>query len=310
MHTIRIGTRGSKLAIAQTREVIKLLTQARPDIALRVHTIATRGDRDQATAVTRLGARGVFVKEIEQALLEGRVDIAVHSAKDLPTAETPGLIVCAFPPRAERRDALVTRGGEKLRELRPGARVGTSSLRRQAQLRALRRDLRFVPLRGNVDTRLRKLAEGQAEALVLAAAGLLRLGREEAIAELLDEEVCLPAAGQGALAVQCRATDDAVREALAEIDDPATRACVEAERAVLAALRCGCAIPVGVAAEVAGEELRLRAVVCQPEGGEIVREELAASAADPQGAGVELARRLLCAGAEEILARLRGEEQR
>jgi hydroxymethylbilane synthase len=297
---LRIGSRGSKLALWQAEWVAARLGEL--GVSCRIEIIRTTGDRITDAALAKIGGKGLFTREIEKALLEGRVDLAVHSMKDLPTAMPGGLVVAAVPPREDARDAVV---GCRLEELPAGARVGTSSLRRTAQLRLLRPDLVIEPVRGNVDTRLRKLEEGRYEAIVLAAAGLRRLGWETRIAEVLSPEVMLPAVGQGALAIETRADGEAC-ELCRLLDDPASRQAVSAERALLAALGGGCQVPIAAHAVVTGETLRLRALVVSPDGALAVREEIDGPAADAVRLGEELGRRLLAAGAEAILEAVYG----
>ncbi|MGE3909176.1 MAG: hydroxymethylbilane synthase, partial [Chloroflexota bacterium] len=250
---------------------------------------STPGDRDKQTPLTTLG-QGVFVKGVEEQLLDGRADLAVHSLKDVPTAEMPGLILGAFPVRADARDGLVCRVGRNLASLPDGARVGTGSPRRAAQLLALRSDLEITPIRGNLDTRLRKLRDGEIEALTVAIAGLERLGRLGELDQALEVDECTPAVGQGTLAVQCRADDAQAREMLAAIDQPTIRAEAEAERAFLARLGGGCQLPAGAVARVFdGGAVEMVGVVASTDGKRLVREHHTGEATDPVGAGQALA---------------------
>ena len=247
---LRLGTRGSALARAQTALVAEALQGVRPDVQIEVVVITTSGDRLRGPIPVEEGTdaasvKGLFTKEIEEALLRGEVDVAVHSLKDLPTVETPGLRIAAVPPRADPSDALVTRHGRRLGELDLDALVGTGSARRDVLIREMRPDLRVVSIRGNVDTRLRKLAAGEVDALVLAVAGLIRLGRQEVITEILPPDVFVPAPGQGALAIQIRAEDRRVGEVVAALDDPPTRLAVEVERLFTESVGGGCRLPVG-----------------------------------------------------------------
>jgi len=267
---IRIGTRGSALALAQAQEVVALLQRIEPNSACTLVPITTTGDRDRATSLSVLGGSGVFVKELHDALLAGRIDLAVHSAKDLPTVLPPELAIVAFPLRADVRDALVARSAASLASLPSGARVGTSSRRRRALLLSLRPDLELVDVRGNVDTRLRKLTEGAYEALVLAAAGLERLGRSDSVTEFLDPNVFVPAPGQGALAIVCR-RDDPRQDRFAQLDDPAIRLAVSVERAFLAAFGSGCSLPLGAWATVEGDSVQLRVAVAAHDSGPVLR---------------------------------------
>lgn len=267
---IRIATRGSALAMAQARLVVDLLVARHPGRQFVLEPMTTHGDRATAMPLAESEHEGVFVKDLERALLDGRAELAVHSAKDLPTAETDGLVIAAYPERADARDVLVSRGGGGLADLPRGARVGTGSPRRAAQLRQQRPDLRVETIRGNVDTRLRKLADGAVDALVLAAAGLERLGRTDVHAVLLEPAVMLPAPGQGALAVQARSGSEAAALA-ASIDELAVRRAVLAERAVLRGLGGGCLSAIGVLAQSVGDELELSAVVLANDGSRMIR---------------------------------------
>jgi hydroxymethylbilane synthase len=268
LKAIRVGTRGSRLSRRQTDTVIAALRAMHPAVRWQVVVLQTTGDRSDAP-LQQMSGIGVFTSEIEQALLAGQVDLAVHSLKDLPTAATPGLVVAATPPREDPRDALVSRYSS-LDALPYRARVGTSSPRRAAQLRALRRDVIVVPLRGNVDTRIRKVHDGEVDAAILAAAGLIRGGWSDSIGHFLDPEVMLPAPGQGALAVQVREDDVELRAVAAALDDPVTRAAVTAERAFLRTLAGGCSLPAGALATV-GDELHLRVLVASGDGSRVVR---------------------------------------
>jgi hydroxymethylbilane synthase len=300
---IRLGTRRSALATTQSRTVADALAAA-TGRRVELVEVVTEGDRSSA-AITQLGGTGVFVTALRDRLLAGDVDLAVHSLKDLPTAPAHGLVVAAVPAREDPRDVLVTRGRRTLGELGEGARVGTGSPRRAAQLRALGLGLDVVPIRGNVDTRLRKVADGEVDAVVLARAGLARLGRVEEIAEVLDPLQVLPAPGQGALAVECRESDTELRGLLAALDDEPTRLAVTAERSLLAALEAGCTAPVGALADVAdgddGTELYLRAVVVSVDGTSAVRLSATGTGDDPAGLGRRLAADLLDAGAADVM---------
>ena len=305
---LRVGTRRSALALAQARLVADAVT-ARTGRAVELVEITTHGDTSSA-AVAELGGTGVFVSALRDALLAGDIAVAVHSLKDLPTAAAGGLVVAAVPPREDPRDALVARARLSLAELPPGARVGTGSPRRTAQLRALGLGLEIVPVRGNVDTRLRLVAEGQVDAVVLARAGLVRLGRVEEISEVLDPLQLLPAPGQGALAVECRAGDDPLLADLAALDDPASHAAVTAERTLLADLEAGCTAPVGALAEPVegdeGPELYLRAVVASLDGSASVRLSATGPLTEP-GSAAGIGRRLAAALLDEGVADLMRE---
>jgi len=297
---IRIGTRRSALALIQAREVADAL-RAR-GAAVDLVPVATEGDRHAAASLALLGGKGLFVREIEEMLLAGRIDVAVHSLKDLPAELPPGLCLAALPARADARDVLVSREGHRLRELAPGAAVGTSSPRRRALVLAARPDLRVEPLRGNVDTRLSKLQSGACDAVILAAAGLQRLGVAPAHAEVLDAEEFIPAVGQGIIAVEARSDDGRTLAALAALDDRLTRACAEAERAFLRRLGASCASPLAAHATVATGSgvLTLRALVASDDGGGVLRGQLEGLASRAEAVGRELADTLLDRGAAEL----------
>lgn len=302
--TLTVGTRRSELARAQAQRVADDLA-ARTARPVRLVDIVTEGDRSVAP-LPEIGGTGVFVAALREALVQGRVDVAVHSLKDLPTAQVPDLALAAVPAREDPRDCLVARDGLTLGELPPGATVGTGSPRRAAQLRSLGLGLDVVPVRGNVDTRLRLVADGELDAVVLARAGLLRLGRAEEATEVIDPTQMLPAPGQGALAVECLADRPELLEVLAPLDDPAGRAAVVAERSVLAALEAGCSAPVGALADVAEDgfsepELYLRAVVAAVDGSASVRLSTTGSPEDAVALGEALARRMLDEGADGLM---------
>ncbi|MDR7280551.1 hydroxymethylbilane synthase [Catenuloplanes atrovinosus] len=297
---LRLGTRGSALALAQSQRVANALTAA-TGRAVELVRIVTSGDTSAAPVQT-LGV-GVFVSALRDALSAGEIDFAVHSYKDLPTAPAPGLHIAAVPAREDPRDALISRGGLRLSELPPGARIGTGALRRIAQLHALGLQFEVVAIRGNIDTRISRVVGPHADldAVVLARAGLSRLGRNGEIAETLDPMLMLPAPAQGALAVECRADDADLVDLLAVLDDPATRAVVAAERSLLATLEAGCSAPVGAYAEIAegddGDEIYLRGAVIAPDGGHDVRLSRTGRPADAVEIGKALAADLLDAGA-------------
>ncbi len=304
--TVRLGTRRSALALVQAQHVADALT-AGGQVAVELVPIVTSGDRTQQDQVPleTIGGTGVFVSELRRALTAGEIDLAVHSLKDLPTAPAEGLVIAAVPPREDPRDVLVARDGLTLGELPPGSRVGTGAPRRAAQLRALDLGLLVEPIRGNVDTRLRSVGEGRYDAVVLARAGLVRLGRPDEATEVLDPIQVLPAPGQGALAVEVRAGDAELVAALAALDDPDTRAAVTAERALLAALEAGCTSPVGALAEVVegaeGPELSLRAVVVAPDGSAALRRSLVGPVDGAARLGAALAAVLLEDGARDLV---------
>lgn len=299
VRTLRIGTRASALARTQTDHVATAL-----GVPVEIVTIVTEGDRS-AAALTQIGGTGVFVSALRTALLDERIDIAVHSYKDLPTAAADGVTVAAVPPREDPRDALVARDGLTLGELPTGSTVGTGSPRRAAQLNALGLGLSVVPIRGNVDTRLRKVRDGELDAVVLAYAGLKRLGRAGEVSEILDPIQVLPAPAQGALAIECRAGDDAAVAAVAVLDHPDSRAAVAAERALLEGLEAGCSAPVGALADVVegddGPEVFLRGSVTASDGSDAVRLSASGPLHDADAIGRRLAAELLADGAATLM---------
>ncbi len=294
---IRIGSRGSQLALWQANHIADALRSRGHEVAIEI--IRTTGDRLQEVTFAEVGTKGMFTKEIEEALVEGRIDLAVHSLKDLPTELAPEFTLAAIPERADPRDAFVSVEYGSFFELPAGSRVGSSSPRRQTQLRALRSDLEYAEFRGNVDTRLRKLAEGKAQAIILAASGLDRLGRTEWIRQRFDVEHLCPAAGQGALAIECRADDIATHTTLTFLDDADTRFAVTAERAALSALGGGCQVPIGMYCRREGEVFRMNGVVSSLEGED--RVAASTTGVDAEALGRELAAVLLKNGAEAIL---------
>jgi hydroxymethylbilane synthase len=306
--TLRLGTRASELATTQSQTVADAITAA-TGASVELVPISTEGDRSTA-AIQQLGGTGVFVAALREALLAGEVDLAVHSYKDLPTAPAPGLILAAVPVREDARDVLVARDGLTLGELPPGATIGTGAPRRVAQLRALGLGHEIVPIRGNVDTRLGRVAgssgRGDLDAVVLARAGLSRLGRLAVVTETLDPLQVLPAPAQGALAVECRTSDARTRELLGRLEHTTTRACVVAERSLLATLEAGCSAPVGAYAEVAegetGPELFLRGSVTALDGSDSVRGSTSGPLADAVALGRALAADLLDRGAADLMA--------
>ncbi|OPX16692.1 hydroxymethylbilane synthase [Gordonia sp. i37] len=303
---IRVGTRGSLLARTQTQTIIDALIAAGHPAESVI--IKTAGDAS-AAPVAEIGV-GVFTTALRNALHDGRIDVAVHSYKDLPTAPDPGLVIAAVPPREDPRDALVSKGRQVLGELPPGSTIGTSAPRRAAQLKALGLGLEIRPLRGNLDSRLGKVASGELDAVVVARAGLVRIGRADEVTEAFDPVVLLPAPAQGALAVECRSDDAQLVRTLAELDDESTRASVDAERAVLAALEAGCTAPVGAIAEVVESldddgrifvELSLRAAVAAEDGSDVIRASVVGPVDRADQLGRDLAAELLELGAGELV---------
>jgi hydroxymethylbilane synthase len=303
MAQLRIGSRGSQLALWQANHISSLLRARGHEVELEI--IKTTGDKITDVALAKVGTKGMFTKEIEEALAEGRVDLAVHSLKDLPTELSAGFELAAVTTREHPNDVFLSVRYEKLSELPLGARVGTSSLRRQAQLKALRPDLDIHPLRGNVDTRIRKLEEGTYDGIILAAAGLNRLGRTELVREVIPTDIMCPAAGQGALGIEIRAGDCAVREHLKFLDDAAARATTTCERALLDSLGGGCQVPIGAFAESRNGRLTLHGVVARPDGSSVLRESQTGD--NPEQLGARVAKVLLGKGAEQILREVYGE---
>jgi hydroxymethylbilane synthase len=294
---IRIGSRGSQLALWQANHIADALRGLGHEASIEI--IRTTGDRMQNVAFASVGAKGMFTKEIEEALLAGSIDLAVHSLKDLPTELGESFSLAAILKRADARDVLVSERYASFTELPSGAVIGTSSLRRQAQLRAWRTDLEYIEFRGNVDTRVAKLQQGKADAIVLAASGLDRLEKSGVIRERFAPEVLCPAPGQGALAIECRADDEVMHTVLGALEDHDTRLAITAERTCLAALGGGCLVPIGAYCHREGDKLSLRAVVASPDGRQVVRGEQLHS--DPVKLGKQLAHHLLEQGAGSVL---------
>ncbi|HZA52584.1 MAG TPA: hydroxymethylbilane synthase [Myxococcaceae bacterium] len=307
MRTLRIATRKSPLALWQARHVAGLLG-ARHNVRSELVELTTEGDRVLSAPLSQVGGKGLFVKELEGAILEGRADLAVHSLKDMTSQIPAGLLLACVPEREDPRDAFVGRVGPTLFALPEGARVGTSSLRRSCQILERRPDLRVVGLRGNVQTRLRKLVEEDLAGAVLALAGLRRLGLESRITEVLEPEVMLPAVGQGALAIECREDDAELRRMLEALEDRQARIAVTAERAFLGRLEGGCTVPLAAHARLERDTVRVQALVGRPDGTQVMRATRAGTIADAERIGTDLADALLAAGAREILDahRLRG----
>jgi hydroxymethylbilane synthase len=302
--TIRIATRKSPLAMWQAEHVAAELRRIHPGLEVEVLGMSTQGDKILDTPLAKIGGKGLFVKELEQGMLAGRADIAVHSMKDVPVELPEGLHLPVIMQREDPRDAFVSNKYQDPDDLPQGACVGTSSLRRQCQLGERRPDLKIAPLRGNVNTRLRKLDEGEFDAIILASAGLKRLGFDERITSLLDAGRSLPAIGQGALGIECRSDDEGVNALIATLHHEETAACVRAERAMNHRLMGGCQVPIGGFAVLEGERLHLRGLVGEPDGSRIIRAETTGPAGDAERLGIELAEELLANGAEPILKAL------
>ncbi len=297
----RIGSRRSALAMEQSGWVAEKLGQLHPGFRFEIVRFKTQGDRVLSVALSKIGQKGLFTRELEEAMLRGEIDLAVHSLKDLPTELPPGLALGAVTERVDPRDVVVSHGGLGLDALPRGARVGTSALRRAAQLRHRRTDLDVESVRGNVETRLRKLDEGHFGALVMAAAGLSRLGLGDRISEYLEPETLLSAVGQGALGIEIRADDEFTREVVRRLNHPPTEAATTAERALLRRLGGGCQVPIAALGRVTGDRLRLDGMVADPDGQRLVRDRAEGPVAEADALGVALAERLLAAGAGDIL---------
>jgi hydroxymethylbilane synthase len=301
---IVIGTRGSRLALWQANWVKSELEARFADVTVGLEIIKTKGDKILDVPLAKVGGKGLFVKEIEEALLDGRIDLAVHSLKDMPAQIPNGLCIGAFPEREIPNDALVS-NGKNLSDLNPGARIGTSSLRRAAQILHARPDLEIVSLRGNLDTRLRKLDEGEMDAIILAASGLKRMGFDDRISQLIDETVMLPAVGQGALCIEIREQDDKIGPLIAALDHPQTRTVVLGERSFLAHLEGGCQVPIAAHGTIDGDQIHLTGLVAALDGGTIIKAEISGSTTRSEELGVRLAEQLLDQGAGIILEELK-----
>ncbi len=310
MQHVVIGTRGSQLALWQADWVQAELSARFPELTFSQKKISTTGDKILDSPLAAIGDRGLFVKEIELALENGEIDLAVHSMKDVPTSLPPNLTISAISRREDPRDVLISTKWGGLFDLPPGARVGTSSLRRIAQLKAVRPDLVFEPIRGNIGTRLRKLTELDLDAIILAAAGVSRLGWAEQITEYLPIEVSLPAVGQGALGIETRADDDRIIKIVRALHDPATAASVEAERAFLAQLEGGCQVPIGALAQVDGDEVHLEGVIASVDGSQVYRGYERGPTGCASQVGEALGRRLCEKGAQSVLDELRQLKER
>ena len=300
-NSLRIGTRGSQLALWQANWVKEQLIRRYPELTVEIHTIKTTGDKILDVPLAKVGGKGLFVKEIEEALLDNSVDLAVHSMKDVPTELPDGLGIVAVSEREDPRDAVLGRVSTPIMELPQGAKIGTSSLRRQAQLFAVRPDFAIEPLRGNINTRLRKLKEGMYDAIILAMAGVKRLGWEKEVTEVIDPDVMLPAIGQGALGIEARLDDEITLERIAFLNDDVTSSCVAAERAFLHRLEGGCQVPIAAYAVREGDEIQLTGLVGSVDGTRIIRDSDQGPADEAVRLGDALAGRILEAGGREIL---------
>jgi len=303
MARLRIGSRGSQLALWQAHHISALLRERGHEVELEI--IKTTGDKITDVPLAKVGTKGMFTKEIEEALADGRIDLAVHSLKDLPTELSPGFEIAAVTTRENPLDVFCSSKYASIEDLPRGARIGSSSLRRQAQLKAARPGLAIYPLRGNVDTRLCKLEAGEYDAIILAAAGLIRLGKTQLIRQIIPAEIMCPAAGQGALGIEIRAGDSGTREHLAFLDDPASRATTTCERAVLNRLGGGCQVPIGALAEIRNGRLHLEAIVADPDGSKVLRESR--DGTDPVQLGESVGETLLERGGDAILEAVYGQ---
>ncbi|MFH1241094.1 MAG: hydroxymethylbilane synthase [Pseudomonadota bacterium] len=305
---LRIGTRGSKLALAQSRWVKARIEGEHPRVQVELVRIRTTGDKILDSPLSKIGGKGLFVKEIEDALLENRVDLAVHSMKDVPVELSSGLTICTFPEREDPHDALISKGNQTLDRLPHGSKVGTSSLRRKAQLLYLRSDLDLVPLRGNVDTRLSKLESGDLQAVILAAAGLMRLGLASRISERLSLRRLIPAVGQGALGLEVRRDDAKTIGLLGFINHGPTEMVIRAERAFLKEMEGGCQVPIAAFGQLEGEKLHLEGMVADLDGTRLLRDKAVGEKDEPELIGICLANRLLDSGGREILRGIYGKQ--
>jgi hydroxymethylbilane synthase len=302
---VRIATRKSRLALWQAEHVATLLRGAHAGLQVELVPMSTKGDRIQDRSLAAIGGKGLFIKELEVALEDGRADIAVHSMKDVPGDLPDGLTIAVVLPRADPRDALISAGAASLKDLPTGARVGTSSLRRQAQLLAARPDLKIEALRGNVDTRLRRLDDGELDAIILACAGLIRLGWESRITGRLEAAECLPAVSQGIIGIECRSADATTRSLLDALNDAKTRTAMDAERAFAGRLGGSCQSPIAAHATLEGNRLTLHGLVAEPDGSRLLRDSIVGNAADAATLGRQLAERIMADGAGALLERLR-----
>ena len=305
-HEIRIGTRGSPLALFQANWVRENLLQKNPRLEVTLTVIKTTGDKIQDAPLAKVGGKGLFVKEIEEALLEERIDLAVHSIKDVPTEFPEGLHLAAVTKREDPRDAFISKDETRLQNLRQGAKIGTSSLRRQAQLLHFRPDLEMIPLRGNLDTRLKKLDSMNLDAIVLALAGVKRLGFDQRVTEILPVEISLPAIGQGALGIEMRVSDSVTEPYVQALNDPDSAVCVLAERAFLKKLEGGCQVPIAAYGRKTGSTLRLEGMVATVDGKTLIRHHVTGSVEEQETLGMKLAEILLEMGARKILDEIYG----
>ncbi|MFO6497793.1 MULTISPECIES: hydroxymethylbilane synthase [Bacillus] len=307
MRNIIVGSRRSKLAMTQTKWVISKLKEFNPEMTFDIKEMVTKGDRILDVTLSKVGGKGLFVKEIEQAMLAGEIDMAVHSMKDMPSALPEGLMIGCVPKREDVRDALISKGHQKLADLKQGAAVGTSSLRRSAQLLQIRPDLEIKWIRGNIDTRLKKLETEDYDAIVLAAAGLSRMGwQDDVVSEFLDPESCLPAVGQGALAIECRASDKELLSLFSKLNDRYTERTVMAERSFLHAMEGGCQVPIAGFAMMDEEDvIELTGLVASPDGKTVYREK--ARGTDPEAVGRECALAMSKKGAKALIDRVKQE---
>ena len=305
MNHVVVGSRGSKLALAQTRMVISRLQERAPQMVFSIKTIRTQGDNILDVALSKIGDKGLFVKEIEQALMDKSIDLAVHSMKDVPTSVPEGLSIGALLEREDPRDVLVSQTPCTLSGMSHGARVGTGSLRRIAQLTAAYPHLCFEPIRGNLDTRIRKMEQGEFAALVLAYAGMKRMGWMDKVAQVLSADICLPAVGQGALGIEIRSDDERIKQLVSALDDRSTHLAVTAERAFLRHVEGGCQVPVGALGTLNGDELHLEGMIASLDGKTLLRDQEKGSPNEAQAVGIRLAQKLLLRGAGAILEEVR-----
>jgi hydroxymethylbilane synthase len=304
-----VGSRGSKLALIQTNWVISELKRLNPGLEFQIEKISTKGDKITNAPLSRLGGVGLFTKELEVALIKEKIDIAVHSAKDVPTEIHEGLTIGAAPKREDPHDVLISINNASLEKLPDNARIGTSSLRRKAQLLAFREDFKILDLRGNLDTRLKKLEEEDLDAIVVAHAGLLRMNYTGQISQIIPFDIMLPAVGQGALCIEIRKDDTRIQKIVSDIDDEQTRIAVEAERSLLAKLQGGCQVPIGAYAEVQGKEVSIEAIICTLDGDHAIRDRHSGPKNQASKIGDELAQRMLDDGGMKILHEVRKEFQ-